>query len=60
MLPAQLAASQFARYPPAAKQVAVAHLELLRRLPLAFLPNLLRELIDYDYKFPAERTQMGS
>ena len=56
MLPAQLAASQFARYPPAARQVAVDHLELFRQMPLALLPSLLRELIDYDYRFPAERT----
>ena len=27
----------------------------LRRLPLSFLPNLLREIIEYDFKFPAER-----
>jgi hypothetical protein len=25
-------------------------------LPLSFLPGMLRELIDYDFKFPAERT----
>ena len=28
----------------------------MRSLPLSFLPSLLRELIDFDYKFPAERT----
>ena len=33
----------------------VAHLEILRQLPLSFLPSLLRESIDYDYRFPAER-----
>jgi len=54
MLPADLKADQFAGYPPQARSLAVAHLEALRQLPLAFLPSLLREVIDYDYKFPAE------
>lgn len=35
--------------------MAVAHLSLLRKLPLSFLPAFLRELSDYDYKFPEER-----
>jgi hypothetical protein len=30
-------------------------LAALERLPLSFLPSLLREAIDYDFKFPAER-----
>ncbi|MDX6462599.1 MAG: hypothetical protein QOE55_6296 [Acidobacteriaceae bacterium] len=54
MLPADLKAAQFAGYPPQARSLVVAHLESLRQLPLAFLPSLLREVIDYDYKFPAE------
>ncbi len=58
MLPANLTASHFARYPPLARTLASTHLALLQKLPLAFLPSLLRELIDYDYKFPAERTQI--
>jgi hypothetical protein len=36
------------------KQIA-----LLQRLPLAFLPLLLRELIVYDWKFPSERGDLG-
>ncbi|HKV24757.1 MAG TPA: hypothetical protein VJN93_09225 [Candidatus Acidoferrum sp.] len=32
-----------------------SHLQALQRLPLSFLPSLLREAIEYDYKFPAER-----
>lgn len=55
MLPHDLSAEQFAAYPPEAKKVAVANLETLRQLPLSFLPGLLREIIDYDLKFPAER-----
>src|ERR1039458_10201923 len=55
MLPRDLRTEHFAAYPPHARNLAVAHLEALRRLPLSFLPSLLREAIDYDFKFPAER-----
>jgi hypothetical protein len=55
MLPKSLQAEQFAAYPPQAKALAVANLAVLRQLPLSFLASLLRELIEYDYKFPAER-----
>jgi hypothetical protein len=55
MLPLDLHAEQFAGYPPEAKRLAVANLGALRQLPLSFLPGLLRELIEYDFKFPAER-----
>jgi hypothetical protein len=55
MLPGDLKAEQFALYPPQARALVVAHLDALRQLPLSFLPSLLREVIDYDYKFPAER-----
>ena len=58
MLPSQLTAGSFAKYPPEARQLATEHIALLRRLPLAFLPLLLRELIVYDWKFPAERTEL--
>ena len=58
MLPADLTASQFARYPPQARAIVTAHLGLLRQLPLAFLPSMLRELIEFDYKFPIERAQI--
>lgn len=34
----------------------MANLGTLRQLPLSFLPVLLREIIEYDFKFPAERT----
>jgi hypothetical protein len=55
MLPADLKSEQFAGYPPEAKQLASRYVETLRRLPLSFLPSLLREVIDYDFRFPAER-----
>jgi hypothetical protein len=56
MLPSNLQPEQFAKYPPQAKKLAVANLKALQQLPLSFLPGLLRELMDYDFKFPAERT----
>ncbi len=34
----------------------MAHLGALQQLPLSFEPSLLREVIDYDFKFPAERS----
>ena len=58
MLPPALTAAQFQTYPPQARALAGANLALLRRMPLAFLPSLLRELIDYDWAFPAERASL--
>jgi hypothetical protein len=58
MLPAQLTAEHFGGYPAEARRLATSQLTLLRRLPLAFVPLLLRELILYDWKFPAERREL--
>lgn len=58
MLPAQLTADSFAKYPPHARQLAEKQIDLLRRLPLAFLPLLLREVIVFDWKFPAETNEV--
>ena len=58
MLPTQLTAENFSGYPPEAKRLVVRELPALRRLPLAFVPLLLRELIVYDWKFPAERRDL--
>lgn len=55
MLPEQLTADSFAVYPPKARALAVENLALLRQLPLAFVPLLLRETQGYDWRFPAER-----
>jgi hypothetical protein len=46
---------QFSRYPPEARKLVTNDLAALQRLPLSFLPSLLREVIDYDFKFRAER-----
>ena len=56
MLPRDLKSEQFAAYPPEARKIVVEHLDTIRRLPMSFVPSLLRELIEYDFKFPVERT----
>jgi len=55
MLPRDLKAEQFNGYPPEARKLVVSYVGTLQQLPLSFLPSLLREIIDYDFKFPAER-----
>ena len=55
MLPRDLKPGQFAGYPPEARKIVTNYLATLQQLPLSFVPSLLRELIDYDFKFPAER-----
>lgn len=56
MQPRNLQPEQFAEYPPDARKLVLAHLGELRELPLSFVPSLLREVIGYDIKFPAERS----
>jgi hypothetical protein len=58
MRPDDLTAAQFAHYPPQAQQLAITHLAVLKQLPLALLPLLLRETIAYDWKFPVERKEL--
>jgi hypothetical protein len=60
MYPRQLTAEHFASYPPLARQVAARGLEVLRRLPLSFVPLLLQEVMEYDWKFPAERQEVDA
>ena len=55
MLPTDLKPERFAGYPPDARKLVTTNLATLQRLPLSFLPSLLREAIDYDFKFPVER-----
>ncbi len=56
MLPRDLKPENFAAYPPEARKLVTNYLGTLQALPLSFEPGLLRELIDFDFKFPAERT----
>src|ERR1700748_3232592 len=58
MLVQQLRSEQFHSYPPQAQRIAAPTLSLLQQLPPAFLPLLLREIIVYDWKFPAERDEI--
>ena len=58
MLPRDLQAAHFNAYPPQARQLSVQHLPLFHQLPLSFLSGLLRELIEYDYRFPVERARI--
>ncbi len=55
MLYIELKSEQFSGYPPEARKLVTSNLPALQRLPLSFLPSLLREAIDYDFKFPVER-----
>ncbi len=55
MLPPDLKPKMFSDYPPEARKLALDYLGTFQRLPLSFLPSLLREVIDYDFKFPVER-----
>ena len=56
MLPRDLKSEDFAGYPPEARGLMVAHLGAIQELPLSFVPSFLRQVIDYDFKFPAERS----
>ena len=60
MRPSDLTAGHFASYPPLARGVATRGLALLRQLPLSFVGLLLREVIGYDWKFPAERRELDA
>ncbi len=55
MLPSDLKAANFDGYPPQARKLIVSFLDSLHPLPLSYLALLLREVVEYDYKFPAER-----
>ncbi|MBW4027818.1 MAG: hypothetical protein HIU93_10480 [Acidobacteria bacterium] len=58
MQPSELNTMSFETYPAQARALAVGHLPLLQSLPLALLPLLLREVIAYDWRFPAERAEI--
>lgn len=60
MLPRDLKAEHFSGYPPEGRKLAISYLDTLQQLPLSFLPGLLRQVIEYDFKFPAERSEVSS
>jgi hypothetical protein len=58
MLPQGLKPESFRGYPPLARSLMVRYLGTLQELPLVLLPNLLREAIVYDWRFPMEREEL--
>ncbi len=58
MRPEALHAETFSRYPQQARVVVTENLPLLRRMPAVLLPLILRQLIDYDWLFPAEQHEL--
>jgi hypothetical protein len=59
MQPNELTAASFASYSPKAREFAVRNLDLLQQLPLTLVPLLLREVIAYDVRFPAEQRMLN-
>src|SRR5256885_606813 len=45
---------QFKSYRPEARKLVLEYLSALQPLPLSFLPSLLKEIIEFDFKFPVE------
>lgn len=58
MRPPQLKPEHFSSYPPLGREVAVRQIELLRQLPLSYVPLLLKEVIAFDRNFPPERREV--
>lgn len=58
MRASELQSEQFKSYPPQSRELTVRSIGLLRQLPTIFVAILLREVIDYDWKFPAEREEL--
>lgn len=55
MLPRELKPEQFRAYSPEAKKLATDYIATLQVLPLSFVSSLMREIAEYDFKFPVER-----
>jgi hypothetical protein len=53
-----LTSADFRSYPPEAQALVSNNLGLLQQLPHTFLSLLMREVILYDWKFPAERDEI--
>jgi hypothetical protein len=58
MQPRDLRVESFAQYPQQGRSLAIANLNLLKRIPLILLSLMLRQIIQYDWSFPAEREQL--
>ena len=51
----RLTVDGFRNYPPQARLLAEEHWEVLQQLPTSFVSFLLKELIEFDWKFPIEQ-----
>ncbi len=60
MPPLDLTPERLKAYPPLALALVSQNIDLIRRLPLPFASLLLREAIQYDWKFPMERREIES
>ncbi len=58
MKPPELTAASFAGYPEPARALAVAHLGLLRAMPLPVLPGYLQQIQNYPSLFPVEASRL--
>ena len=59
MTPPALRAKDFDSYPPEARKLTVENLHTLQQIPAAYLVVVLRELVTYDWKLPAERERVS-
>src|ERR1700722_17978393 len=60
MDPRTLTRDHFKTYAPEAQRVACDHLDLFRESPIVLDAALLREVIDYDPRFPRERATIDA
>jgi hypothetical protein len=60
MTTAELSAKSFSDYPPQARRIGAKNQTLLRALPLPLAILMLREIREYDWRFPAERRLVDS
>src|SRR5260370_17696426 len=60
MLPVGLKPDQFRVYPAKARKLVLDHLDALKRLPVTFLPSLLRDLIVFGWRFPPHCNQLDT
>jgi hypothetical protein len=60
MQPSQLKPEYFSSYPPLGREVAMREIDLLRQLPLSYVPLLLREISAYDWHCPPERREVDA
>jgi hypothetical protein len=58
MVQNRMSEHDFSLYPPKARALAISNLMLLSLLPVVFRIILLREILAYDWKFPAERREV--